>query len=73
MSKIKNAAQKAEEIMIERYGNTWVIEVAPNQFEVLDEFIAEYDHLFDLFMIGEPNDETSDNKECESELSSENS
>lgn len=73
MSKIENAAQKAEEIMTERYGNTWVIEVAPDQFEVLDEFIAEYDHLFDLFMIGEPNDETSDNKECESELSSENS
>lgn len=73
MSKIENAAQKAGEIMTERYGNAWVIEVAPDQFEVLDEFIAEYDHLFDLFMIGEPNDEINDNKECESELSSENS
>ena len=73
MSKIENAAQKASEVMTERYGNAWVIEVAPDQFEVLDEFIAEYDHLFDLFMRGEPNDETSDNEECESELSSENS
>ena len=73
MSKIENAAQKVGEIMTERYGNAWVIEVAPDQFEVLDEFIAEYDHLFDLFMIGEPNDEINDNKECESELSSENS
>lgn len=73
MSKIENAAQKAEDIMTERYGNTWVIEVAPDKFEILDEFIAEYDHLFDLFMIGEPNNETNDNKECEPELSSENS
>ena len=73
MSKIENAAQKAEEIMTERYGNAWLVEVSEGKFEILDEFIAEYDHLFDLFMIGEPNDETSDNKECESELSSENS
>lgn len=73
MSKIENAAQKVSEVMTERYGTAWVIEVAPDQFEVLDEFIAEYDHLFDLFMRGEPNDETNDNEECESELSSENS
>ena len=73
MSKIENAAQKVSEVMTERYGTAWVIEVAPDQFEVLDEFIAEYDHLFDLFMRGEPDDEISDNEECESELSSENS
>lgn len=73
MSKIENAAQKAEDVMTEQYGNAWLVEVSEGKFEIKEEYISEYDHLFDLFMIGEQDDETSNNEECKSELSSENS
>lgn len=69
------ASQKADDIMFQKYNMDWIIktidEEGKEHLEVKDEYISEYDKLFELFLLG--NDKTSDNKECESELSSENS
>lgn len=69
------ASQKADNIMFQKYNMDWIIKTVDEEgkehLEVKDEYISEYDKLFELFLLG--NDETSDNKECESKLSSENS
>lgn len=53
MSKIENAAIKAEDIMNAKYGNDWKIttvsENGEEKIEVKDEYMSEYDDYYEKF------------------------
>lgn len=53
MSKIENAAIKAEDIMNAKYGNDWKIttvsENGEEKIEVKDEYMSEYDNYYEKF------------------------
>lgn len=51
-SKIQEAALKAEDLMTQRYGNSWLIELENGNLEIKEGYESEYDYYFDKFMYG---------------------
>ena len=52
MSKIQEAALKAEDMMNERYGEEWLIKLDNGNLEIKEGYETEYDYYFDKFMYG---------------------
>lgn len=53
MTRVEDAAIKAEEVMTAKYGNTWFIiysdETGEDKIEIKDEYISEYDEYYEKF------------------------
>lgn len=53
MTKVEEAAIKAEDMMNSKYGDAWKIinktEEGEEKIEIKDEYMAEYDHYYDIF------------------------
>lgn len=53
MTKIEDAAIKAENMMNDKYGNTWFIvysnENGEEKIEIKDEYMSEYDKYYEMF------------------------
>lgn len=53
-SNIMEAARKAEDMMVAKYGNSWCIiysdEDGDEQIEIRPEYVDEYDNYFNKFL-----------------------
>lgn len=53
MNKIEDAARKAEDTMIAKYGNAWFIiysdESGEDKIKIKDEYVSEYDKYYETF------------------------
>lgn len=53
MTRVEDAAIKAEETMNDKYGNDWFVvcsnESGEEKIEVKDEYVEEYDRYYELF------------------------
>lgn len=50
--KIRTAALQAEDMMTERYGNSWLMESDEGDLVIKEGYESEYDYYFDKFMYG---------------------